>query len=94
MEVRTTRAPKMLPNWELSMCEYSNPILGEIVTMSEACVIWGKSKNAIKNAVLTHRIEGRKSFTGGDWLLSVASVIEYYGKPSDEKDMLSWLKSK
>ena len=91
---RNTRAPKMLPNWELAMSEYHEAILGEIVTLSEACLIWGKSRNALKNAVLTHKIAGRRAFTGGDWLVSVASLITVYGKPSEEKDVLSWLKSK
>lgn len=94
MKERSNRAPQVLPTWELAMCEWSMPILGEVVTLSEACIIWGKSRNAVKNAVLTHRVTGRKAFTGGDWLLSVASLMEFYGKPSEEKDMLTCLKSK
>lgn len=90
---KSNRAPSVLPQWELAMCEWSEPMLGEVVTLSEACIIWQKSRTAIKNAVLTHRITGRKAFTGGDWLLSVASLIEYYGKPSEEKDILSCLRN-
>lgn len=89
---KNTRAPSALE--DLTMCDWDVPTLGEVVTMSEACVLWGKSRNAIKNAILTRKLAGRKAFTGGDWLITVTSLTEVYGKLSSEKDVLSWLKSK
>lgn len=91
------RNPRILPESELVICDWSMPILGEVVTLSEACVMWGKSKNALKNAALTQKVAARKSFTGGDWLVSVESMVKVYGQPvvfEDEKDILSWLKNR
>lgn len=80
----------ILPQEELVMCDWSDPSLGEVVTLSEACLMWEKSQTAMKQACFVH-LKARKSFSGGSWLISVASLIEHYGKP--EKDILSCLKS-
>lgn len=73
------------------MCDYSDPALGEVVSLGEACVIWKKSRNALKNACLVGRLESRKTLTGGSWLITTVSLTREYGKP--EKDILSCLKS-
>ena len=72
------------------MSDYDDPLLGEVVTLGEAVQMWSKSRNALKNACLTGAVKARVSITGGAWLITVASLIERYGKPT--KDVLSWLK--
>lgn len=73
------------------MSDYKDPLLGEVVTIGEAMLLWKKSRNAIKNACLTRGVEARVSLTGGAWLITVSSLVERYGKP--EKDVLQCLKS-
>lgn len=76
---------------EHPMSDYKDPVLGEVVTIGEAMKIWGKSRNAIKNACLVRAVDARLSITGGAWLITVVSLTQRYGKPT--KDILSCLKS-
>lgn len=96
MGYRKDREPTVLSEDQLIMCDWDNPLLGEVVTLSEACVLFGKKRNSLKNAVLTHKLQARRSFTGGDWLITLSSLINKYGKPltlDNGKDILTWLKS-
>lgn len=87
---RTTRTPHLLDEAGLEMCRWTTPVLAEVVTLSEAVVMFGKSVTAIKQAIYTHKVDARLSFTGGTWIITLESLIRRYGQPT--KDVLSCLK--
>ncbi len=87
----TARKSKMLPKDQLIMCDWSAPVLGMVVTLSEASLMWDKSHGALKNAVLMRKLEARRAFSGGDWLVTVSSLEKLWGKP--QENILLCLKS-
>lgn len=72
-----------------SVCAFEDPTLVPVVTLSEACLMWEKSETAMMHAILKGKINARRAFTGGDWLLSRVSVIRRYGQP--KKDIVCQL---
>lgn len=66
------------------LCTYDHPSLSIVCTLHEACFMWQRSETAIRNDMYKHKIEARKSFTGGDWLISTASLIKLYGEPKED----------
>lgn len=54
------------------------PALGEVVTLAESLVITGKSRTAVINAVVGGKVKGRRSLTGGEWLIDLTSLVAYY----------------
>lgn len=62
---------------------YRDYKLGQVVTIQEAGFLWGKSVTALKNAIMKDHVEGRKSLSGGTWLITVASMQAYYGVPKN-----------
>lgn len=68
----------------LDLCVYEHPALACVVTLHEACVMWEKSETALRQAMYKHQIDARKSFTGGDWIITTASLIKRYGEPKGD----------
>jgi hypothetical protein len=60
---------------------YDNALLGQVVTLAEACEMWGKSRTAMVNQIEKGRIASRRAVSGGTRLLVVADIIDIYGKP-------------
>lgn len=52
--------------------------LGEVVTLSEACILTDASRGAIVNHCITRKISFRRSITGGEWLIDLNSLINHY----------------
>lgn len=63
------------------LCDYDSPVLATVCTLQEACYMWQKSETAIRMAIYQGRVQARKSFTGGDWLITTASLERRYGAP-------------
>lgn len=66
------------------VCEYDHPILATMCTLHEACFMWQRSETAVRNDMYRRKLDARKSFTGGDWLISVSSLEKLYGKPKED----------
>lgn len=64
-----------------------SPCLKRVVTLGEATVLSGKSRTALINAVVRERLVGRRSITGGEWLIELQSLIEVY----PETEVKLWL---
>ena len=60
---------------------YDNALLGQVVTLAEACEMWGKSRTAMVNQIEKGRIASRRAVSGGTRLLVVSDIIDIYGKP-------------
>lgn len=60
---------------------YVNPALGEVVTLPEAVLLWGRNKDTVIRACERCMLERRTSLTGGTTLITVASLIKLYGTP-------------
>lgn len=71
---------------------FTDPSLQWVLTLSEASVMWGKSETALRVAMWKGQISGRKSFTGGNILISYLSLVDHYGEP--KKDTIQCLLSK
>lgn len=82
---------KTIPDYE-HVARFEDPALTCMVTLAEAAYMWGKSTTAIHTAYLKKQISGRKSFTGGDIMISYHSIVKHYGQP--KKDVFSCLLSK
>lgn len=65
-------------------CSFDDPTLCAVMTVREASLMWGKSETAIFHAIYRKHISGRKSFTGGDWIISRHSMIAHYGEPKED----------
>lgn len=91
-EASTTRRSKLLPKEELVMCDWDADVMGTVITVGEAAYMWDMSQKAVKNAAIKCKLIARRSFTGGDWLVSYQSMVSVYGQPKE--DVLTWLKSK
>lgn len=77
------RIIRLVDKYEI-LCEFDDPTLIPVVTLSEACLMWGKSETAVKTAMYKGQIAGRKPITGGDWLLSRVSLIKHWGQPKED----------
>jgi hypothetical protein len=62
---------------------YDDKILSLVVTRSEAKKMWGKSATSLDLALAKGKLSGRKSFTDGAVLITVASLTALYGLPKD-----------
>ncbi len=60
---------------------YDNAVLGQVITLAEAIVMWGKSRTAFINQIEKGRIASRRAVSGGTRLLVVADIIKLYGQP-------------
>jgi hypothetical protein len=65
------------------LCDYTSPLLATVCTLREACYMWNKSEATIKDAIYRGKVDARKSFTGGDWLITTASLEKRYGNPKE-----------
>lgn len=65
-------------------CRFTDETLVSTVTLSEACHMWQKSETAMMFALMSGKIKGRRSFTGGEWLLSRVSLVKRYGQPVED----------
>ena len=66
---------------DISDLEYSNPVLAEVITLTEACWLWGKSKKTFLYAIWRDNIDARKSLTGGNWMIATSSAVTHFGEP-------------
>lgn len=64
-----------------TMCYFDDLRLLGIVTLSEACFMWGKTRKTVYLRLLKGDLVGRRAFTGGDYLLLVDSLIDLWGDP-------------
>lgn len=78
---RRTIAP--MPDFQ-HKCRFDDETLAATVTLSEACLMWGKSETTMTFAIHSGKIKARRSFTGGEWLLSRHSIVKRYGQPKDD----------
>lgn len=75
--------PVLIKGYE-EECQFEDETLISVVSLREACIMWGKSETALRNAMIKGHVQCRKGFTGGDWLLSRHSLIKHYGQPKDD----------
>lgn len=61
------------------LCEYDHPVLATVCTLAEASYLWHISPAGLRDAIYRHKLDARKSFTGGDWLITVSSLEKRYG---------------
>lgn len=80
-----TKQPTLIDGYDI-LCEFEDPTLCAVYTLSEAALVWGKSQTAIRHHMITGAIKCRKPVTGGDWLLSRHSLVAKFGEP--EKDVV------
>lgn len=57
------------------------PELAQVVTVPEAAMMWKKAAPTITTAWLSGHLEGRKTFSRGNILITVASLTAHYGAP-------------
>jgi hypothetical protein len=60
---------------------FDDPTLCAVVTISEACAMWDKSRRYLQVLLDRGQINGRKSTTGGSILISRASLVRKLGEP-------------
>lgn len=65
--------------WEY---RYDAEILGDVVTMPEAELLWNKTRDTLYLAWALHKIEARKTVTDGGVLITVRSLVILYGDPA------------
>lgn len=63
--------------------------LASVLCLQEVCIMWGKSPRQVHWAIDRDQVIARKSFTGGTWLLSYDSVLQFWGEP--EKSITEWM---
>lgn len=63
---------------------YQEAVLGQVVTLPEACLLWGKSRSTLIMALAKMQIRGRRSLTDGSWLITFESMERRYGRPNSE----------
>lgn len=64
------------------MNKKSDPVIRElfaVVTVKEACARWHVSDSAVQDAIVRGKLDARKS--GWVWLITVESLIRYWGNP-------------
>jgi len=64
--------------------QYKAKILGDVLTLPEAEIIFKKHRSTIERAILKRQIEARKAVTGGTVLITVRSLIARWGEPADD----------
>lgn len=60
---------------------YTAEILGDVITMSEAELLWNKTRDTLYLAWALRKLEARKALTDGAVLFTVRSLIILYGEP-------------
>lgn len=56
-------------------------ILNRVVTVPTVCEMWGKSKTVVYYHIIKDDLAAVQD--GSTWLISLDSVIAYWGKPSN-----------
>lgn len=54
--------------------------LNLVTTLAEACRMYGKDRKTVLYAIDTGNLAARKE--GGIWLISTASLMSYWGRPT------------
>lgn len=62
---------------------YREPLLGSVVTRSEAEALWGRATTTIDMQIARGNLEARKAVTGGTVLITVKSLVALWGLPGD-----------
>lgn len=81
------RKPRLIPP-SLVLKTWENVNLSRVITLSEACILFNRSKTAIKFQIDKGNIMARGSITGGDILIDLESISKLYKL---ERDDLTWL---
>ena len=66
--------------WEYNQF-FADPTLMCVVTISEASVMWDKTRKSIQVRIDKGDLAARKSTTGGSILISAASLRRLWGEP-------------
>jgi hypothetical protein len=62
-------------------CRYTSLLLGEVTTVNEAALLFGKGKSTVYIAVERGKLEYRRGLTGGALLITMRSLIKLWGEP-------------
>lgn len=58
---------------------FTNPILADVVTMTEALAMWDLSRRTLEMRIWKGELETRKAVTGGTILVARSSMVKLYG---------------
>jgi hypothetical protein len=61
--------------------QYKALILGDVTSVSEAALLFGKGKSTIHAAIKNGKLESRLSLTGGAIHITMRSLIQLWGAP-------------
>lgn len=61
--------------------KFTDVCLSAVVTVPEAALMWDKTAQSINQAWLHGHIEGRKTFSKGNILITFSSLVAHYGAP-------------
>lgn len=64
--------------------QYRAQLLGDVVTLSEAELLFKKHRSTIERAILKDKLETRKAITGGTILITIRSLIARWGEPDND----------
>lgn len=84
MPKKYTNRFKSTPEAEKWRYEYANTLLGEVVTVPEACIIWSKARQTVDDAIKYRKLESRLAITGGTYLITVRSCVQLWGEIPEE----------
>lgn len=68
-----------MPHHKKVLNQHGEQALCEVVTIAEAARLWHYHHTTFRYAVDSGNVAARKS--GNIWLISVSSIIAYYGRP-------------
>lgn len=63
--------------------KYKATVLGEVVTVPEILILWGKARITVDRAVMRGELEARTAITGGSMLVTYRSVVALWGEPTN-----------
>jgi hypothetical protein len=82
------KKPTLKPAVELGAeFRYSNRVLGDVVTLPEAVMLWKKNRSTVVMAIAKGGLSARKTLSDGTVLITVGSLIARWGEP--EQDVLA-----
>lgn len=73
--------PELIPVASLPQHQYKALILGDVTSVSEAALLFGKGKSTIHAAIKNGKLESRLSLTGGAIHITMRSLIKLWGEP-------------
>lgn len=73
--------PELIPLANLPQHQYKALILGDVTSVSEAALLFGKGKSTIHAAIKNGKLESRLSLTGGAIHITMRSLVKLWGAP-------------